>query len=127
MPDPLLTITAPALRRFLTDAFLAVGVSAADAATASDVLATADEFGVSTPGVKLLPGYLRRLKAGGAKPNGQPHVTRSGPAWALVDGDSALGAVIGVFAMQTAVRLAQTAGIAYVGVRNGGHFAAIGY
>ena len=126
-PGPSLTLTAPALRRFITDAFLAVGLSAADAATAADVLATADEFGISTHGVKLLPGYLRRLKGGGARPLGRPHVIRSGPAWALVDGDSALGPLIGVYAMQQAIALAQTAGIAYVGVRNGGHFAAIGY
>jgi ureidoglycolate dehydrogenase (NAD+) len=66
---------------------------------------------------------LRRLKAGGAR----PLPSSGGPAWALVDGDSALGLLIGVYAMQQAMALAQTAGIAYVGVQNGGHFAALGY
>src|SRR5258708_24968544 len=122
-----LTIAAPALRRFIRDAFLAVGMAPVAAETATDVLATADEFGVSTHGVKLLPAYLGRLRAGGAKVHGQPHVMRQGPAWALVDGDSALGPLIGVFGMQTAIAKAQTAGIAYVGVRNAGHFAAVGY
>jgi ureidoglycolate dehydrogenase (NAD+) len=98
----------------------------ASAETAAGVLATADEMGVSTHGVKLLAGYLRRLKAGGIKPGGRPHVTREGPAWALVDGDSSLGALIGVFAMRVAVSKARASGIAYVGVRNGGHFAAVG-
>jgi ureidoglycolate dehydrogenase (NAD+) len=127
MSPETLTLSAPALRRFIRDAFLAVGMAPAAAETATDVLATADEFGVSTHGVKLLPAYLGRLRAGGAKLHGQPHVIREGPAWALVDGDSALGALIGVFGMQTAIAKARTAGIAYVGVRNGGHFAAIGY
>jgi ureidoglycolate dehydrogenase (NAD+) len=127
MLGPPLSIAAPALRRFIQDAFLAAGLPAAGAATATDVLATADEFGISTHGVKLLPGYLRRLKGGGARPNGQPHVLRAGPAWALVDGDSALGPLVGVYGMQQAMALAQTAGIAYVGVRNGNHFAAVGY
>jgi ureidoglycolate dehydrogenase (NAD+) len=122
-----LTISAPALRRFILDAFVAVGLAPAAAETATDVLATADEFGVSTHGVKLLPGYLARLRAGGAKRHGQPHVMRQGPAWALVDGDSALGPLVGVFGMQTAMAKASAAGIAYVGVRNGGHFAAVGY
>jgi ureidoglycolate dehydrogenase (NAD+) len=122
-----LTIHPPALRRFISDAFVAVGMSASDAETAADVLATADEFGVSTHGVKLLPVYLQRLKGGGARPHGHPHVTSEGPAWALVDGDSALGALIGVFGMQTAIAKATIAGIAYVGVRNSGHFAAAGY
>jgi ureidoglycolate dehydrogenase (NAD+) len=126
MSDDPLTISAPALRRFTQAALEAVGMPEGPAATAAGVLATADEFGVSTHGVKLLPAYLRRLRAGGAKPTGQPFVIREGPAWALVDGDSALGPVAGVFGMQTAIAKARTAGIAYVGVRNGGHFAAIG-
>ncbi len=122
-----LTIHAAALRRFIGDALAAVDMTAADAEAAADVLATADEFGVTTHGVKLLPGYLRRLKGGGAKPRGRPHIIREGPAWALVDGDSALGVLIGIFGMQTAIAKARTAGIAYVGVRNSGHFAAAGY
>ena len=104
-----------------------MGLTAANAEIAADVLATGDEFGVTTHGVKLLPGYLRLLKGGGARPHGQPHVIREGPAWALVDGDSALGVLIGVFSMQTAIAKARSAGIAYVGVRNSGHFAAAGY
>jgi len=127
MSHETLTIHAQALRRFIRDALAAVGLAAADAETAADVLATADEFGVTTHGVKLLPGYLRRLSGGGARPNGQPKVISAGPAWALVDGDSALGVLIGVFGMQTAIAKASSAGIAYVGVRNSGHFAAAGY
>lgn len=122
-----MTITAPALRRFIREAFQAAGLAAAQAELAADVLATADELGVTTHGVKLLPGYLQRLKAGGARPQGKPRVTAEGPAWALVDGDSALGALVGVFAMQTAIAKAKVSGIAYVGVRNSGHFAAAGY
>jgi len=127
MSQETLTLSAPALRRFIRDAFLAAGMAHPAAETATDVLATADEFGVSTHGVKLLPAYLGRLRAGGARVHGQPYVTLEGPAWALVDGDSALGPLIGVFGMQTAIGKAKSAGIAYVGVRNGGHFAAIGY
>lgn len=119
--------TSLGLRRFITDAFAAAGIPRDSAETASDVLATADEFGVSTHGVKLLAGYLRRLKAGGTRPHGRPHVTKEGPAWALVDGDASLGALIGVFSMRTAITKAKSSGIAYVGARNGGHFAAIGY
>lgn len=122
-----MTITAPNLRRLIQTAFQAAGLSAANAALAADVLATADEFGVTTHGVKLLPGYLRRLKGGGTRPHGQPRVTHEGPAWALVDGDAALGALVGVFAMQTAIAKATASGIAYVGVQNSGHFAAAGY
>ena len=127
MSQGTMIIHARDLRRFLRDAFVAMGLGAQDAETAAGVLATADEFGVTTHGVKLLPGYLRRLKGGGARPRGRPHVIREGPAWALVDGDSALGVLIGVYAMQVAIDKARASGISYVGVRNGGHFAAAGY
>jgi ureidoglycolate dehydrogenase (NAD+) len=122
-----ITIAAAALRRFISDAFMLVGLSPENAETMANVLATADEFGVSTHGVTLLPGYLRRLKGGGTRPLGQPHVTNEGPAWALVDGDAALGALAGGFAMTTAVAKAKSSGIAYVGVRNSGHMAAAGF
>jgi LDH2 family malate/lactate/ureidoglycolate dehydrogenase len=127
MTEENLTISGAALRRFIHDALTTVGMPAENATTAAEVLATADEFGVATHGVKLLPGYLRRLQGGGAKPQGRPHVIRDGPAWALVDGGSSLGVLIGVFGMQAAIDKARTAGIAYVGVRNSGHFAAAGY
>src|SRR5258706_7107741 len=127
MTEENLTISGAALRRFIHDALTAVGMPAENATTAAEVLATADEFGVATHGVKLLPGYLRRLQGGGAKPQGRPHIIRDGPAGALVDGDSSLGALIGVFGMQTAIDRPRPAGIAYVGVRNSGHFAAAGY
>lgn len=106
---------------------MVVGLSRANAESAATALATADEFGASTHGVKLLPGYLRRLRAGGSRPQGQPRVIREGAAWALVDGDSALGALVGVFAMSTAISKAKSSGIAYVGVQNSGHFGAAGY
>ena len=126
MTEDTLTISAASLRRFINDACLAAGLAPEDAQTTTQVLVTADEFGVSTHGVKLLPAYMRRLRAGGANPRGRPHVLREGPAWALVDGDSALGPISGTFGMQTAIAKARSAGIAYVGVRNGAHFAAIG-
>ncbi|HEU5390555.1 MAG TPA: Ldh family oxidoreductase [Streptosporangiaceae bacterium] len=49
-----------------------------------------------------------------------------GPAWAVVDGDSALGMVTSVFAMTTGIGKARQAGVGYVGVRNGSHFGAAG-
>ena len=121
-----MSISSASLRRFINDALLEAGLPADHAESAADILATADEFGVSTHGVKLLAGYLKRLKAGGTRSQGRPHVIKEGPAWALVDGDAALGAVTGVFSMQVAIAKAGSTGIAYVGVRNGGHFAAVG-
>jgi ureidoglycolate dehydrogenase (NAD+) len=121
------TISVESLRLLCTDAFSSAGLSAADAATGADVLSTTDSWGVFTHGSKALRGYLRRLYAGGLNPQGRPSVVDEGGAWAIVDGDSSLGMVTSVFAMQTAIAKARASGIGYVGVRNSCHFGAAGY
>jgi LDH2 family malate/lactate/ureidoglycolate dehydrogenase len=121
------TVSCSALRRFVARAFVSAGLSAADAAVGAEVLVTTDAWGIFTHGTKNVRGYLRRLKAGGLRPDGRPRVAAEGPAWAVVDGDSALGMVTSVFAMQTAIAKARACGVAYVGVRNSCHYGAAGY
>ncbi|MGC8641364.1 MAG: Ldh family oxidoreductase [Isosphaeraceae bacterium] len=125
-PEPRLVPVA-VLQEFCEAALSRGGLSATDARTTADVLVTTDTMGVFTHGTKSLRGYVRRLRAGGLNPLAQPRVVSEGPAWAIVDGNSAIGMVTSVFAMQTAIRQAQAAGIAYVGVRNSCHFGAAGY
>lgn len=103
------------------------GACRPDAEITADALTTADAFGVFTHGTKLLPGYLRRLKAGGIRSDGKPRIVDEGPAWAVIDGDAAMGQVIGVFAMDVAMRKARSCGIGYAGVQNSNHFGAAGY
>ena len=121
------TVSYSTLHRFVVEAFSKVGVSDADAGATADVLATTDAWGISTHGTKNVRSYLRRLKAGGLRAAGRPRLSAEGPAWGIVDGDSALGMVTSVFAMQLAIAKARACGIAYVGVRNSCHFGAAGY
>ncbi len=116
-----------ALHRFTGEALRRVGLSEADAAIGAEVLTTTDAWGVFTHGTKSLAGYLLRLKAGGLRPRGQPRIVAEGGGWATVDGDSSLGMITSVFAMQAAMAKARQQGIAYVGVRNSCHFGAAGY
>lgn len=115
------------LHRFTRDAFRHVGMSEADSEIGADVLATTDAWGIFTHGTKSLVGYLRRLKVGGLRAQGKPRIVAEGGGWATVDGDSSLGMITSVFAIQTAIAKAQQQGIAYVGVRNSCHFGAAGY
>jgi len=126
-PRASLNVPYVALHALARDAFLAAGLSPTDAGTGADVLATTDAWGVFTHGTKCLAGYLRRLAAGGLQPRGIPRVVAEGGAWAIVDGDAALGMVTSVHAMRTAMTKARQQGIAYVGVRNSCHFGAAGY
>lgn len=120
-------ISISALTSFCQQALAKVNVSPQDAQTTADALVTTDAMGVFTHGTKLLGGYLHRLKGGGYRAGGQPRIEREGPAWAVIDGDSALGQVGSVFAMQTAIAKAKQVGVAYVGLRNTGHIGAAGY
>lgn len=104
-----------------------VGVSADEASVAAEALATTDAMGVFTHGTKLLAGYIRKLQGGGYNPSGRPFVEREGPAWAVIDGQSALGQVGSVYAMRRAIEKAKTVGVSYVGLRNTGHIGAAGY
>ena len=120
-------IAAANLESFCTQALLRAGVNDADARTTADVLVTTDTWGVFTHGTKSLRGYIRRLRGGGLRAGARPRVVSEGPAWAMVDADSALGMVGSTFAMRVAIAKARAAGIGYVGVRNSCHFGAAGY
>jgi ureidoglycolate dehydrogenase (NAD+) len=119
--------TVESLHSFCFDALTRAGLTEIDAEIGAQVLCTTDCWGVFTHGNKSLRGYLRRLQAGGLKPQGRPTIVAEGGGWATVDGDSSLGMVTSVFAMQTAIDKARATGIGYVGVRNSCHFGAAGY
>ena len=120
-------VSAQNLHAFCVEALTQVGVGEPDARTAADVLVTTDTWGTFTHGTKALRAYIRRLRDGGLKKKGVPKVASEGPAWAMLDGDSSLGMVSSVFAMNTATAKAATAGIAFVGLRNNCHYGAAGY
>ncbi len=124
---PFTTVSVDCLQNFCVEALRRSGLNPSDARVTADVLVTTDTFGVYTHGVKSLRGYVRRLRAGGLKANAIPEISAEGPAWAIVDGHSAIGMVTSVFAMNTAIDKAKAVGLAYVGVRNSCHFGAAGY
>ena len=122
-----MTVSVPALQTFCMTALQRVGLSPTNAETTATALVTTDAMGVFTHGTKLLIGYLNRLRGGGYRADGVPKIEREGPAWAVIDGDSALGQIGSVFAIRTAIAKARNVGVAYVGLRNTGHIGAAGY
>ena len=120
-------ISVTHLEAFSTEAFRRAGLSEADAQASAEVLVTTDTWGVFTHGTKSLRGYIRRLQAGGIRREGRPRIQSEGPAWAMIDGDAALGMVVSRFAMDVAMAKAKRCGIGYAGVRNSCHFGAAGF
>ena len=125
MVNPI-TVSINDLHSYAMAALTSIGMNKGDAQTIADKLVLTDSWGTFTHGNKLLGDYIARLEAGGTNPLGKPKIASEGPAWAIVDGDNAAGQIGCDFAMNKAIQLAKSAGIAYVGVRNTSHFGAAG-
>src|SRR5688572_26748552 len=106
------------LQRFVEACLLASRLSETDARLTADALVTTDAMGIFTHGTKLLAGYIKKLQGGGYLAKARPRIEREGPAWAVVDGESALGQVGSDFAMRLAIQKSREVGVAWVGLRN---------
>ena len=115
------------LKSFSKKALLYAGVKEEDANTVVDTLVTTDEFGVLSHGTKNLYQYIQKMQEGGLDAKAEPTVEAEGPAWAIINGNAAIGMVSACTAMKLAIEKAKECGIAYVGVKNSCHFGAAGY
>lgn len=122
-----MSTSVSSLHEFCIRCLTQIGMSTVDATTTADALVTTDTMGVFTHGTKLLSGYINRLKGGGYRVAGEPLIEREGAGWAVIDGNSTLGQVGGMFATEIALEKARNVGVAYVGLRNSGHIGAAGY
>ena len=121
------TVLLDELIDFSTKALIQSGVSETDAQTITDVLVTTDTFGVVSHGTKNLYEYIKKMQAGGVNPKAVPTIEGDGPAWAIINGNAAMGMVTSCKAMNLAIEKARKVGIGYVGVKNSCHFGAAGY
>ncbi|WP_417271551.1 Ldh family oxidoreductase [Celeribacter sp.] len=110
------------LHRFATDAFKGAGLSAAHAAVIGEDLVKANLRGLDSHGVSRIPMYLERLERGLVNPTPDMKVTKVAGAVAHLDADNAMGFLPSHLAMDTAMDLAETAGIGMVGVHRSTHF-----
>ncbi|MCC7352360.1 MAG: Ldh family oxidoreductase [Anaerolineae bacterium] len=126
MTDNYLTVAVESLRGFGQSAFASVGMSAEDAATATDVLIRADLRGIETHGMVRLPVYVNRIRKELINPRARPHIVRETPTTLLVDGDRGLGLVVSTWTMDRCIAKAKEMGSAWAAVRHTSHAGAIG-
>jgi LDH2 family malate/lactate/ureidoglycolate dehydrogenase len=98
------------------------GVPPEDAAVAAACLVRADLRGVDTHGLVRLPGYLDRMRRGLVEPKPTLAPSRVTPVAASLDGQNALGFVVGARAMAEAIAMARASGIGVVSARRSTHF-----
>jgi L-2-hydroxycarboxylate dehydrogenase (NAD+) len=114
-------IAAARLTSFIAAAYRAVGIAAADAERAAELMAASDLSGADGHGVFRLPQYIRRIMAGGLNTSPEIRVIRQARAAAVVDGDNGLGSLVVARAVEEAIALARDNGVGWVGVRCGNH------
>ena len=113
---------APAdLQAFIARAFVAIGISAPEAASIAELMTRADVNGADGHGVFRLPQYIRRIKGGAVNIKPDIRVEREAPGMALVDGDNGMGHLVMRFATDKAIEKAKGAGTAWVGVKASNH------
>jgi len=115
------------LTSFTIDALLAMGVPREDAEIITDVLITADLWGIKSHGIAHLRMYNQRIKKGLQLPITNWTVVKDSPTTAVVDGGCGMGMVVGYHAMKMAIEKAQQYGLGAVAVRNSSHYGAAGY
>ncbi|WP_209332152.1 Ldh family oxidoreductase [Lunatimonas salinarum] len=114
------------LERFTKEILLRIGCPEKDAATATEILLSADLRGVDSHGVARLSGYVRLWEK--KRINAQPNIriVHETPSTAVVDGDGGLGLVVAPYAMRVAIEKAKIAGTGWVSVKNSNHYGIAG-
>lgn len=88
-----------------------VGVMEIHAEIVADCFATADIYGVATHGCAILPSHLDRIRRGGYNLRPTFRILRQTAAFAVIDGDNAMGPVSAMFCMEHAIEKSRESGI----------------
>lgn len=115
------------LYQFTESVFIQMGCSATDAATATNLLLSADIRGIDSHGVARLSGYVRLWEAKRINATPNIRIVHETPSTAVIDGDAGLGLVVAPYAMQVAIDKAKNVGTGWVSVKNSNHFGIAGY
>lgn len=126
MSESMGRVDAGQLKGFIQRILSTAGLCEANAQIVADSITTAELFGFNSHGVIRIPHYIKRLRIGSLNGNPDIRVVQQKGNTAIVDGDHGMGHAVAFFAMQEALRLAES-GIGFVGVRKSSHFGIAGY
>lgn len=115
------------LERFCSDVFDAFGFDKEQSAQISDVLLTADLYGIESHGMQRMVRYHKGIEKGQIHKDAKPEVVFETPVSAVIDGHSGMGQLVSVYAMNKAIEKAQTVGVGIVSVRESNHYGIAGY
>lgn len=104
------------------------GMPAPAAEQTAAIMVDADERGIDSHGISMLPGYATKIAAGGLRLDATSEVVHDdGRAVAVIDAHAGLGHLVTQQAMELAAERARAFGLGMAVVRNSHHFGAAGY
>lgn len=109
-------------KREVISALTENGVQASHAETVADCFVTADEYGVTSHGTAILPSHIDKIKRGGYNLAPDIKVIKETAAFAVIDGDNAMGPVSAMFCLDYAVEKCRESGVFTVFSRNNNTF-----
>lgn len=113
-------------KRFIRDCMEAVGTPRNHAEALGDLLVEADYRGHYSHGMNRLELYINDITGGTCDSKAVPKILKETPATAWVDGMNGLGAVIGNFCMELAMKKAKEVGVGWVCAKQSNHYGIAG-
>uniref|UniRef100_A0A182PDI9 Malate dehydrogenase n=1 Tax=Anopheles epiroticus TaxID=199890 RepID=A0A182PDI9_9DIPT len=114
-------------RRFMVDCLVNSKTPLAHAKQQADLLVEADYRGHFSHGMNRLEMYINDLHKNACNGEAVPSVLNETPATAWVDGNNGLGAVVGNFCMDLAIRKAKEVGVGWVCAKRSNHYGIAGW
>ena len=115
------------LNRFCVECFKGYGFTEEQGQQITDVLLAADLSGIESHGIQRLIRYHREITSGMVQLQAKPEIVFETPLSAVIEGNDAMGQILGVQAMQLAIDKARKSGFGMVTVRNSNHYGIAGY
>lgn len=128
VPDDIGTkVTPDEVKRFMTECMTAVGASLVHATQLAEVLVAADLRGHFSHGLNRLEMYVNDVEKKICNGGIDPSIVKESVSTALVDGNNALGPVVGNFCMNLAMKKAKETGIGWVSAKGSNHYGIAGH
>jgi LDH2 family malate/lactate/ureidoglycolate dehydrogenase len=115
------------VRKFCEDIFINRGYTPEESATITDVLLTADLYGIESHGVQRLIRYHLAIEEGSILPEVKPEIIHQTPISAVIDAPKSMGQILAKKGMDMAIEMAKEHGIGIVNVRGSNHYGIAGY
>ena len=115
------------IEKFCIEAFKGYGFNEEESIRITKVLLDADLSGIESHGIQRMIRYHKEITGGMVKTDAKPEIVFETPLSAVIEGNDAMGQLLGANAMQLAIDKAKKSGFGMVTVRNSNHYGIAAY